>query len=265
MQLLRVLKVPVRSVVDTLFPPTCWMDKEAVGAEGGLSEKVRMEIGQLAAQNYCRCCGLTVGPFAVNDWRNRCHRCGERDAGVKRTARVGTFSEPLITLVHRLKFGRSWEVALVLAPFLRHAIERVAEESGVGVDYLVPVPLHWTRRAQRGFNQAEELARQTAMLGEWKVRCPLRRVRRTAQQARIDSPMQRAENLRGAFVCRKDAALAGKHLWLIDDVSTTGATLHAAAMAIAKLPKELRPASLSAAVICITDHGSPPPVAEIVG
>ncbi|MCL2639214.1 MAG: hypothetical protein FWD53_00060 [Phycisphaerales bacterium] len=257
----------LRAVVDTLFPPGCWADEEAMGM-GGLSEKVRREIGVLAAQNYCRRCGLTVGPFARNDWRNRCHRCGQRNAGVKRTARVGTFSEPLITLVHRLKFGRSWEVAEVLAPFLHHAIEQVATESGVGVDYLVPVSLHWTRRAQRGFNQAEELARKVAVLGGWQVRCALRRVRRTAEQARIDTPTRRAENLKDAFVCRKDAwrgALADKHLWLIDDVSTTGATLRAAAMAIVKLPKEMRPASLNAAVVCVTDHGSPPAEAEVVG
>ena len=233
--------------------------------EGGLSEKVRMEIGQLASQNYCRRCGLTIGPEARNDWRNQCHRCGQRNAGVKRIARVGTFSDPLVTLVHRLKFGRAWEVAMVLAPFLHHAIERIAEESGVGVDYLIPVPLHWTRRAKRGFNQAEELARKTATLGGWEVRCPLRRVRRTAAQARIDSPSRRAENLKGAFVCRKDAGLAGQHVWLIDDVSTTGATLRAAAMAIAKLPREMQPESLSAAVVCVTDHGAPLPVMEVVG
>jgi hypoxanthine phosphoribosyltransferase len=54
-------------------------------------------------------------------------------------------------------------------------------------------------------------------------------------------------------------------VWLIDDVSTTGATLHAAATALRKLPKGLKPASINAAVICITDHESPPPLTEILG
>jgi ComF family protein len=184
---------------------------------------------------------------------------------VRRIARVGTFGEPLVTLIHRLKFGRSWEVARVLAPFMHHAISRVAEEVKVPVDVLVPVPLHWMRRARRGFNQAEELAREAGRLGGWRVIRPLRRVRRTAEQARIDAPSRRAENLQGAFSGLPDRRLRAKHVWIVDDVSTTGATIHAAATALRKLPEDCRPASINAAVVCVTDHGSPPARVEILG
>jgi ComF family protein len=255
--MLRLLRAPVRPVLEVVFPSTCWASGVMADEVGGFSEEVRMQLAALAAQRYCRHCGLTTGPHTSNDFRNPCGRCGERDAGVRRTARVGTFSEPLVTLVHRLKFGRSWELARLVAPYLHHAIAAVAEESDVAVDWLVPLPLHWMRRSRRGFNQAEELARATGKLGGWGVICPLRRVRRTMEQARIDGSTRRKENLRGAFSCRPDPRMAGKHVWLVDDVSTTGATIHAAATAIRKLPRELQPASINAAVLCVTDHGAP--------
>ncbi len=249
-------------LTDVLFPSLCWADPTANEAVSGLSTAARIEIAHLAEQRYCRACGLTTGPFSQNDALFKCGRCEQRDAGVVRVARVGTFSGPLATLVRRLKFERSWEVAEVLGPLLYQALVRVSEESAVPVDAMVPVPLHWMRRAQRGFNQAEELAREVAAVSGWTVSTPLRRKRRTAAQASLDSRTRRAENLKDAFVCRATETLAGKHVWLIDDVSTTGATLHAAATAMRKLPKGMRPASINAAVICITDHASPPATAN---
>jgi ComF family protein len=271
MGILRLLRGPVRAVGEAVFPVSCWGGGEG-DVEGGLSEGARMSLGMLAAQGYCRHCGLTTGKFAVNDFRSPCGRCAQREVGVQRMARVGTFSEPLVTLVHRLKFGRSWEVAGLLAPFLQRAILQVAQEGRVTVDVLVPVPLHWMRRARRGFNQAEELARAAARLGRksgarpdaWEVRTVLRRVKRTVEQARLDAPTRRKENLRGAFLCRNGKAIAGKHVWIVDDVSTTGATIHAAATAIRKLPREMWPASINGAAVCVTDHGSPPALTEVV-
>jgi ComF family protein len=246
-------------VVDVLLPPTCWVDGQA--AEAGLSDTTRERMAVLATQRYCFHCGLTVGPHELHDARDPCGRCGEREVGVVRMARVGTFSEPLVTLVHRLKFGRSWEVARVAAPFLYSAMLGVSEATGVRVDAMVPVPLHWWRQIRRGFNQAEELARGVRGLSGWEVVAGLRRARRTREQARIGAVSVRAENLRGAFAASRGALggmLAGKDVWLIDDVSTSGATLHAAAVALRRLPRGMRPGSINAAVLCVTDPRSPP-------
>jgi ComF family protein len=249
-------------VVDVLLPPVCWAGGGPVtgdgagGATGGLADGVRERIARLAAEPYCCHCGLTVGPYEVHDARDPCGRCGSREVGVVRIARVGTFSEPLVTLIHRLKFGRSWEVAGVLAPLLYGAVLGVSEAAYVPVDALVPVPLHWWRRVRRGFNQAHELSRGVAALSGWAVVDALRRPRATGEQARTASATRRRENLRGAFTPARAArrgAVAGKHVWLVDDVSTTGATLHAAAVALRRLPRELRPASINAAVVCVTD------------
>lgn len=259
----RLVKAGVGSVIGLILPDTC-----RAGGDGdvamGLSTGVREAIARLSGQNFCFHCGLTTGPYEAHDARHPCGRCGERDVGVARVARVGTFSEPLIALVHQLKFGRgsgrgSWELARLLAPFVYQAMMRVAEAGKISVDVMVPVPLHWSRSARRGFNQADELAREVARLSGWKVYGALTRVRRTQAQALMDYRAQRMENLRGAFVLRSGAEkqLAGGHVWLIDDVTTTGATLHAAATALRKTAKGQRAASINAAVVCVTDHRSP--------
>ena len=96
---------------------------------------------------------------------------------------------------------------------------------GHGPQALIPVPLHRKRERQRGFNQAHELARQLA--GRRSVpllsRCLLRR-RATTPQAELPAKRRRA-NLGRAFAVRSGAALPA-HVALIDDVMTTGATVH---------------------------------------
>lgn len=100
---------------------------------------------------------------------------------------------------------------------------------------LVPVPLHRTRRRDRGFNQSEVLARIAAQAGGPPVRTDLlRRSRATAQQAGLQDVADRARNLAGAFGCPRPApADAGRHpLVIVDDVVTSGATVLSAAAAL---------------------------------
>ena len=244
-------------VMDLVLPEVCWAGAEGAAAFG-LAEATREKIAILAAREYCFHCGLTVGPYERHDAKNPCGRCGERELGVGRVARVGVFDEPLVTLVHRMKFGRAWEIARVLAPFMLQAVTRSSEGAGtqVPVDVLAPVPLHWRRKASRGFNQSEELTREVAALGGFRVVRALRRRRATPAQATLDTRTSRLENLRGAFepVARAGRSVAGKHVWLVDDVTTTGATLHAAASAMRRLPREHKPASINALVVCVTDR-----------
>ena len=96
---------------------------------------------------------------------------------------------------------------------------------------LVPLPLHQVRLRRRGFDQTLEFARPLARI----LGIPLRddllvRVRDTAPQSRLDAPARR-RNLRGAFAVRTDGPLPA-HVALVDDVMTTGTTLHAAAEAL---------------------------------
>ncbi len=95
------------------------------------------------------------------------------------------------------------------------------------VDAVVPVPLHWTRRYRRGYNQAEVIAREVAAVLRAPCCCRvLRRRRRTGTQTRI-TVRDKAANVAGAFALRESLPEKVRHVLLVDDVFTTGATLNA--------------------------------------
>ena len=111
------------------------------------------------------------------------------------------------------------------------------------VDVIVPVPLHWTRRWKRGYNQAEVIAGGMAEVLGIEVRTDmLRRRRRTRTQTKID-PAKKAENVRGAFAVNSAALEECEyyHVVLVDDVFTSGSTLHNCFLALrAELPVSVR-------------------------
>ena len=117
--------------------------------------------------------------------------------------------------------------------FARMLGERLAASPQFAdVDVVIPVPLHWTRRWRRGYNQAEVIARGIAdVLGAELRTDILRRARRTRSQVRL--PMAaKASNVRGAFTlparnAQKPGNLRARHILLVDDTFTTGATLNA--------------------------------------
>lgn len=118
--------------------------------------------------------------------------------------------------VTRLKFGRITSLADPMARLLAQFVER---ESPFHFDRVVPVPIHWSRRCHRGFNQAELLCE--AMEQAVVDRRLLVRVRATRPQVGL-SPQERAGNLTGAFRVRGTAN--GLSILLVDDVSTSGST-----------------------------------------
>lgn len=112
-----------------------------------------------------------------------------------------------------------------------HQTTAASPEVRVATPVLVPIPLHRSRLRERGYDQALELARPLARhLGLPLQAQALMRVRDTSAQSRLDAS-QRRRNLRNAFAWNGDIAMPA-HIVLIDDVMTTGATLHSAARAL---------------------------------
>lgn len=108
------------------------------------------------------------------------------------------------------------------------------------VDVVIPVPLHWTRRRSRGYNQAEIIARElAAALGASLRTDVLVRARRTRTQTRM-SVASKADNVSGAFAVRNHC-LEAHHVLLVDDTFTTGSTLDACRCALRRdLPASVR-------------------------
>ncbi len=128
-------------------------------------------------------------------------------------------------LVHALKYRGTTALAGPMASLLADVVHRDV----LAADVLVPVPLAGVRRRTRGFNQAESLARALGRELGLPVRPgALRRRRQTTPQARTADAEQRRRNVAGAFACR-EGPVAGQRVLLVDDVTTTGATLAACA------------------------------------
>ncbi len=138
-----------------------------------------------------------------------------------------TFEGPLREAIHALKYSRRRRMARPLGALMAAHLQATP----LPVQALLPVPLHPTRQAERGFNQAAELAREVARTTGLPVfERGLARGRATDQQARLSAAERRA-NMRGAFVWRGPGH-PPRSVLLVDDVLTTGATLSACAAAL---------------------------------
>ena len=173
---------------------------------------------QQSLHQPCRKCRLCATPLPEQHTGNEllCGRCQRRPPPWERLQVIGDYQLPYSLLIPRLKYSGQILLAPLLAQLLADHLEGDDPPEAI-----IPVPLHWWRQWWRGFNQAEEIG---TALGELTgIPCDtrlLRRIRATPQQTRL-SAGQRRRNLRGAF---QIAPHHYRHVALLDDVVTTGAT-----------------------------------------
>jgi ComF family protein len=174
----------------------------------------------------CASCGDPLATWRSLDLdRTQCPRCRRQTRRVSLTRAVGSYDGSLRAIIHAFKYDGRRSIASRLGALMRLRGAVVLE----GADAVVPVPLHGSRRRERGFDQARDLARH---LGKPVVHA-LRRTRKTATQATLPAA-RRHGNVRGAFALTPAGArLEGRCVVLVDDVSTTGATLEACARVLA--------------------------------
>ena len=212
----------VDPVLAVVFPSRCPCCGASLGrpTRGPLCEECWADLPR-HPQPLCRC-GFPLPPGL-----SACGRCRRGLPSFERGASLGPYEGSLRVLVHELKYRGRRRVAARLAEELlaEEAVRAVLTPGAV----LVPVPLHPRRKRERGFNQAELLAVEVGRRARLPVAASaLVRRKDTAAQAGLSAAARR-KNVRGAFAVRRQAAIAGRVVVLVDDVLTTGATAAACA------------------------------------
>ena len=172
----------------------------------------------LSAEFFCVCCRTAFLNEFPLDAEGRCGLCRRGLNGFDAAYSFGLYETELRELIHLFKYGRVQTLARPLGRMLSSALPR--EEH---FDVIVPMPMHWRRRWQRGFNQAELLANELGRRSHIPVRKAMSRVHHKRAQAGLTNAKRRL-NVAGAFRVKNASVVAGKRVLLIDDVMTTGAT-----------------------------------------
>jgi ComF family protein len=151
-----------------------------------------------------------------------CPDCLRKKLHFDQIARAGVYSGALQKMILGFKNGRT-----ELSQILGHVANSALLGSGFDdqIELLVPVPLHWSRRLIRGYNQSHVLSKKLKQ-DRAKIDPNLVRIRRTKSQPTMASAAARARNVAGAFAVRYRHGFAGRSVCLVDDIKTTGATLN---------------------------------------
>jgi ComF family protein len=245
----RVLRSPADTLSCVLFPCSC------VLCSRSLLRLTRVPIcdfccTQLPPQTgtLCACCGEDLGianlslasSSDASDPRLLCQPCRLAAPAFVKAVAYGSYQGEVRSLVHLLKYEGMQPVARRLGTLLADSLEPVVSSANSPRQMLViPVPMHPVKQRRRGFNHADLLARSA--MAEIRRRHPqlglhldtslLKRVRVTVSQAGLTTH-QRRQNLRGAFFVSLPGRLVGRHVLLIDDIYTTGATARACSRAL---------------------------------
>jgi ComF family protein len=196
------------------------------------------------AEFFCSACRTPFVDDYPLDEHDLCSICREGRVNFDSTCSFGSYDGALQELIQLYKYGKVETLAEPLSKLLLRAVP--IEEH---FDCIVPMPLHWRKRWQRGFNQAELLARPVAKRYGLTLSTALRRSRYTQAQAGL-TDAERRRNLKDSFVVRRAEEVIGKRILLIDDVFTTGATLRAATRAL----KAARAARVTALTLARVDR-----------
>ena len=214
-------------VLDLIYPPACALCNTSLTRGRALCDACGGALPRLA-EPFCQSCGemfpgQIAGPFA-------CPNCSDLSFAFEFARPAMVRDDQTLELIHRLKYNRDISLAAELGRLASEAFADPRLAPALAGSWpLVPVPLHRRRLQYRHFNQAEEIARVLARHTGLPVLRALCRTRRTDTQTRL-TRKQRMANLRGAFqITRRgrrwiDSSATGAVL--VDDVLTTGSTVH---------------------------------------
>jgi ComF family protein len=226
-RVMAALRMPFQLALDVALPPLCPSCREPVGDGAGLCAPCWSKLS-LIERPFCEKLGI---PFTYDPGPGVYSMQAIADPPAYARARAAVrYDEVARTLVHALKYGDRLDLAPTMARWMARAGADLLPEA----DLIVPVPLHWRRLWARRFNQSAALSGFISQQSGPPVSITaLKRAKATPQQVGL-SRTARAANVQGAF--RVDAAgkaeIRRKHVLLVDDVLTSGATVDACARAL---------------------------------
>ena len=201
------------------FCPTCW------------------EMSPRIERPYCPVCGRPHAPGVGYGARENtlCGPCSAEK--VERPYRfifgAAVYDGAIGEAIRLFKFYGKRRLAGPLGEIIRTAVESELDRDPY--QFVIPVPLYTVRLRERGYNQSALLAREIlSSFPNARLDESLKRIRPTLVQSRLTDPAQRRDNVRGAFAVENGAHLAGAAVVLVDDVVTTGGTVHECAETVRK-------------------------------
>jgi len=222
---IRALRGLGSALLDFVYPPHCSLCKaplqedERVVCEGCWSKI------QVISGSHCATCGCPLDEPAPT-----CTNCESETLHFDRARILSPFDETIQSLIHQLKYRGKRSIGHRLGTMLGALI--ASDGDSDGADVIVPIPLHPSRKKERGYNQSALVA--SAMgdrLGIEVSTDLIVRTRRTATQTKLNAE-ERARNVAGAFEVVHPEPVRGKEVLLVDDVLTTGATVNACAQVL---------------------------------
>ena len=142
---------------------------------------------------------------------------------------------PYHSLLHRLKYKGETPIAIELGRWFGIEIKQAPLYHTI--DAIIPVPLHPKKEKKRGYNQSRLFAQGIADQTGWALESEvLKRIRHTSTQTKLNRE-ERQKNVAGAFALKEQERISGKHILLVDDVLTTGSTLHTCASVLLQAPE----------------------------
>lgn len=212
-------------ILHLIVPPTCYACETALDPSCPFfCPRCEAEIlGDTAPT--CLRCAATVGPNLAPAWD--CAMCRGEKFAFAGVCRLGPYDGALRRLILYLKNRRGEELADILGQCLAPRVQAAWPEEDFSA--VVPIPLHWWRRWQRGYNQGQVIAEGLART--LNIPCQsrwLHRIRSTSPQTSL-SPTSRKQNVHSAFSLSPGLVLPERPVLLVDDILTTGSTCHEAA------------------------------------
>lgn len=211
-------------LLDLLYPPVCPFCGK-LSAEG-ICAVCRGKIVYVSEPRCMRC-----GKPLRDETGEYCQTCAHRRSAIDQGRGLWLHADPVSGAVYRFKYKNKRIWGRIFAAELARQYGKQIRDWGI--QEIIPIPLHASRKRQRGFNQSEVIARELAELTGIPSRTDvLFRIRKTVPQKRLD-PIGRTANLKGAFGVSKRWN-ACENVLLIDDIYTTGATVEKATKMLKK-------------------------------